>query len=170
MQGHRQKIVVVMTNSAMRLELCSWLSHAGHAIYECKEPRKVAVVMARANPDLVVTDASERDTALSAWLLKNQMTSQTYQLMQLPTALDQAAVCCLVQESLRYGRLMQQARAKSLRQMQAPEKSQMIEQAKAKLISKRRMSENQAYAYLRQQSMNQCMPIEQICSRVLFKR
>ncbi len=167
MQGNRQKIVVVMTNSTLRLEICSWLSQVGHGIYECREPRKLGVLIARTNPDLVVMDGKEPDATLSGWLLKNQMTSQTYHLLQLPTALDQSTLCALVQDSLRYGRIMKQARAQSQRQVQAPGKSAVIEKAKAKLIAQGRMSENQAYAYLRKHSMDQCLPLETICLQVL---
>lgn len=179
MQALRSKIIVAESCTQTRVKICTWLAQEGYSVFECKDAFKALRLARQLLPALILLDVNlsgmsvqqliniiETDR-LSHVVLMSEVNNSDARRLLLTTSLK-----CLIHKPIEQGHLLDTLK-NALSKLQATkilkpqkerlrldqEKAHIIRSAKVILMNKWHLTEDQAFAYIRKTSMDNCISL-----------
>lgn len=179
MSALRSKIIVAESCPETRVKICTWLSQAGYSVFECKDAYKVLRLARQLLPNLVLLDVNighvstkhlipilEKESRSSVLLLSEANNTTIQNLLSITSLnsliqkpIDQSQLIHSVKDALSKIEVIKKLKPQEERQRLDREKAQVILSAKAILMSKWHLTEDQAFTYIRKTSMDNCISL-----------
>jgi AmiR/NasT family two-component response regulator len=189
MRALRFKLLVVEPDEAARIKICTWLSQEGYSVFECRDAYKALRLTRQVLPDIVLLNSSitginskqligiiESEKLSRVLLLTSQENdefTQMLRLTQLKTWIKKPVNRKLFIENLKETLISLQdtrrLQSQQARLEQNSEDEQVIYEAKGILMVKWNLSEEEAYAYIRNKSMQHCVSKVSVARHVIMK-
>ncbi|MBF4692390.1 ANTAR domain-containing response regulator [Fusibacter ferrireducens] len=189
MKAIRSKIVVAEQNTTVRTQICTWLMQEGYAVFEAKDPYKTIRLARQVLPDLILLDVALRgiNTTQMVHIIEvdhlskvvpmtdsvnddfRHLLSQTMLGRYVQKPLDRNHFLTVIATALSQIREEKKISAIREREKKDMPKDDVIQRAKAILMAKWQLSEEQAYQYMRKKSMDHSVKIDAIARAVLKK-
>jgi len=185
----RSKILIVEPDVNTRTKICTWLSHEGYAVFECKDVYKTLRLARQIIPDLILVDMNvkginlrqlieiiEREHLSKVLLMTDRvnddftnMLQMTELKMYIKKPISRKQFTLIVEDTFVTIDTSKKIKAQMERSNSHSEKDELITLAKAIIMEKWHLDDDKAYRFLRKKSMDLSVSIEVVAKSIVDK-
>lgn len=187
MNVKRSKVIVIEESEHKRSMMCTWLSHEGYAVFECKDTYKALRLIRKIVPNLVIITTETRNINMQQFLdiIENDQQSHVllishrdnhkFKRLQLYTSTQLYCILPLekhlflknVVKALKQFEDQKNQKLFEKRIKEQDERVLIIEQAKKIIIRKWQLSEEHAHSYIRKKSMDLSISMQVLAQKII---
>lgn len=170
MSAIRYKIVVIDHCEVSRIRLCTLLVKEGYSVFECRDAYKALRLIRQIVPDLVLLDSNTK--RINPKQLINIIRSDKLSEVIMMTNKTNSQVndfLSIIHNTLQLIHQEKKRQKQSERKMNNLPEAIVIDQAKALLMKKWHINEEEAYTFIRKESMNRSQTIIATARHIISK-